>query len=179
MSFAASSTYIYAYVAFACVYLAGSVVMATSALKSSSVLSRSTVANTSALDHGRRVLTYTHAATVLPLAYIVGSVALGSVIARNPASARGFNIIWIAFTSICAAAAIVLAVMALREWTGLRAAPTAPGGQRTDTPDAIHKVGLRLGVSTALLLLVAVFTLLNVWSVLTDIGALKAVDFLL
>jgi hypothetical protein len=46
-------------------------------------------------------------------------------------------------------------------------------------PEALQRVGVRLGVSAALLLLVAVFTLLNLWSVISSLDALSAVDFLL
>lgn len=186
MSFASSMTYVYAYVAFACIYVVGSIVLARSTITASSRLSRR-LAGTGeqphrmsepdpALGHGRRLIDCTQAATALPLVYIVSSVFLGSLVARNPGSAGIINIGWIVLTLVCGAASILLAIVAYRESAQLK---VRAGEGTTAAAEALQKIGLQLGVSTALLLLIAAFTLLNVWSVISDIGALKAVDFLL
>lgn len=188
MSIASSMTYVYAYVAFACIYLVGSLVLATSTIAASSRLSRRPADTDGrphrvsgpdpALGHGRRLIDYTQAATALPLVYIVCSLLLGSLVARDPGSARIINVGWIVLTLVCGAASVLLAIVAYRESAQLKAPGEAMTSSRA-TSEALQKVGLRLGVSTALLLLIAVFTLLNVWSVLGDIGALQAADFLL
>lgn len=188
MSFASSMTYIYAYVVFACVYLVGSLVLATSAITASARLSRPAAEGSGeaarvpgpdpALGHGRRLIDYTQAATALPLVYIVSSMLLGSLVARNPESARIINIGWIVLTLVCGAASVVLAIVARRESARLKT-PVGPGAGTQAASEALQKLGYRLGVSTALLLLIAVFTLLNVWSVLGDMRALAAADFLL
>lgn len=185
MSFASTTTYIYAYVAFALVYLVGSVIAAASALRISLLLSRphpdesepsTPLPVGTLLGHGRRLVDCTQAATVLPLVYIVGSMFLGSLIARNPDAARAVNVVWVVFTLVCAAASIVLAAVALKAYRQMRQA----SGQAAGTSaDVLQRVGVRLGVSAALLLVVAAFTLVNMWSVVGDFGALKAADFLL
>jgi len=185
MSFTSTTTYIYAYVAFTLVYLVGSAIAATSALRVSLRLSHLGTAGSKpvapaqlgpVLDHGRRLVDSTQAATVLPLVYIVGSMFLGTLIAQNPDSARAINVVWVVFTLICAGASIVLAALAL---TAYRRMKLASGTTAGNASEALQRVGLRLGVSAALLLVVAAFTLLNVWSVVGDLGALEAADFLL
>lgn len=185
MSFTSTTTYIYAYVAFALVYLVGSVIAAASALRISLLLSRPHPADADTtlssppgtfLSDGRRLVDCTQAATVLPLVYIVGSMFLGSLIARNPDAARAINVVWIVFTLVCAAASIMLAALAFKAYRQIRQASGRAAGT---SPDVLQRVGVRLGVSAALLLVVATFTLLNVWSVVGDFGALKAADFLL
>lgn len=185
MSFSSTTTYIYTYVAFALVYLVGSAVSAASAMRMSVRLSQARTppddSTTPAqlgpvLNYGRRLVDYTQAATILPLVYIVGSILLGSLVARSAEAARTINIVWIVFTLICAASSIVLAVLALKTYRQMR---PISGKVADGAPDAVQQVGVRLGVSAALLLVVAAFTLLNVWSVVGDLGALKAVDFLL
>ncbi|KUK47793.1 MAG: hypothetical protein XD74_1617 [Actinobacteria bacterium 66_15] len=190
MSFTDSVTYIYAYMAFAVIYLVGSIVSATSALRVSNGISHAphtaedaappSAVIGDAIGHGQRLLDYTQVATLLPLIYIVGSMFLGSFIAKDTGLARSFNVIWIAFTLICAAAAIILSILALREAQAMR---SISGGTwslgRGHTPEALQKVGLRLGVSAALLLLVAVFIMLNLWSVAGNMGTLSSTGFLL
>lgn len=188
MSFASSMTYVYAYVGFVCVYLAGSLVLATSAISASSRLSRTepgaagdtpgAAGLDTALGHGRRLIDYTQAATALPLVYIVASVLLGSLVARYPGNAGVVNVVWIALTAVCGGASLLLAVVAHRESARL-APPASTGTDARVTAEALQKTALRLGVSTALLLLVAAFTLLNMWSVLSDLGTLRAAGFLL
>jgi lysylphosphatidylglycerol synthetase-like protein (DUF2156 family) len=190
MSFTDSVTYVYAYMAFAIVYLVGSIVSATSALRVSNGISHAphtaedaapaSAAIGDVIDHGRRLLDYTQVATLLPLVYIVGSMFLGSFIAKDTGLARSLNIIWVAFTLICAAAAVTLSALALREAQAMR---SISGGTWSlgsgHTPEALQKVGMRLGVSAALLILVAVFIMLNLWSVAGNMGTLSSTGFLL
>lgn len=190
MPFTDSVTYIYAYITFAVVYLAGSIVSATSALRVSNGISRAPHTGEGAahapaamgdvIGHGQRLLDYTQMATLLPLIYTVGSVFLGSFVAEDTSLARSLNVIWLVFTLICAAAAIILSVLALREAQTIRSISGDTWGLgRAHAPEALQKVGLRLGVSAALLLLVAVFIMLNLWSVAGNMGTLSSTGFLL
>jgi quinol-cytochrome oxidoreductase complex cytochrome b subunit len=184
MSFGTSETYIYAYIAFASVYLVASFTFVASALRVSTGLSKrssaataeeiSPTAVTLVVDHGQKVVDYTQLSTLLPLVYIVGSMFLGSVIGREVALARTINVVWIVFTVLCAVASIGLAVLGIRE-SGAIGSRTLPA----QTPEAVQRIGVRLGVSAALLLLVAVFTALNLWSIISSLDALSKVDFLL
>ncbi|MDY0340813.1 MAG: hypothetical protein RBS17_06345 [Coriobacteriia bacterium] len=177
--------YLHAYIAFALVYLVGSAISAAGALRISLLLSQSRPGEPSLsiasplstlLGHGRRLVDCTQAATVLPLVYIVGSMFLGSLIAQDPDSARAINVVWAVFTLVCATASVLLTVVALKAYRQMK--PTS-GTAVGNAPDSLQRVGVRMGVSAALLLVVAAFTLLNVWSVVGDIGALKAMGFLL
>ena len=190
MSFGASETYIYAYIVFASVYLIASFTFVASALRVSSGLSRARQTTPSSterpdgsvsavLTHGQRLIDYTQVSTLLPLVYIVGSMFLGSIIMRNTDIARAVNVGWIAFTVVCAAASVLLAVLGVRESGAIGNTSDLPERLGGRSPEALQRVGLRLGVSAALLALVAVFTLLNLWSVLSSLDALSAVDFLL
>ena len=191
MSFGASMTYIYAYVAFAVVYLIASLVFVLTALRVGTGLSRarqtavpatgSTPVATvsSVINHGQRIVDYTQVATLLPIVYIVGSMFLGSLISRNADLARTVNIGWITFTVACAAASIVLAVLGIRESGAISSTTVLPEGLSGRAPEALQRIGVRLGVSAALLLLVAVFTMLNLWSIISQFEALSTVDFLL
>lgn len=185
MSFGTSETYVYAYIAFAFVYLLTSSTFVANALRVSTGLSKarrsadpdaapSLSAVTAVVGHGQRIVDYTQLSTLLPLVYIVGSMFLGSVIAREVELARTINVIWIVFTAVCAASSILLAVLGIRESGAV---------QRTEglsqTSEAVQRIGVRLSVSAALLLLVAVFTLLNLLSVISSLDALSSVDFLL
>jgi hypothetical protein len=190
MSFTESMTYIYSYIAFAVVYLIGSVLDAASALRVSSGISRlartddgaptSSTVLVDTIGHGRRLLDYTQVATLLPLVYIVGSMFLGSLITKDTGLARPLNIVWLVFTLACALTAIVLSVLALRESRFMTAqSHDMHTTQPQRTPETLQKLSLRLGVSATLLLLVAVFIMLNLWSVIGDIGSLSSADFLL
>lgn len=186
MSFGTSQTYIYAYIGFASVYLIASFAFVANALRVSVGLSRSRQAIpaeganpapvvSEVLDQGQRIIDSAQLATLLPLVYIVGSMFLGSVIVRDTGLARTVNVGWIAFTVACAVASVWLSV------SGVRAAG-AIGRAEFDgahAPEAVQRIGVRLGVSAALLLLVAVFMLLNLWSVAGSLDALSTVDFLL
>lgn len=192
MSFGASTTYIYAYIAFAAVYLVASFTFVAAALRVSTGLSRArqaaqpsetAVLPASAagevLDHGQRIVDYTQLATLLPLVYIVGSLFLGSMIVRDTDLARVVNIGWVAFTLICGLASVALAVMGIRESNAISNAPSPAQEIGGKASDALQRIGTRLGVSAALLLLVALFTLVNLWSIVTSLSELRAVDFLL
>lgn len=187
MSFGTSETYIYAYIAFALVYLLASSTFVASALRVSTGLSKSRKAGDSAetvspsaitalIGHGQKMVDYTQLSTLLPLVYIVGSMFLGSVISREVELARSVNITWIAFTAICAASSILLAVLGLRESGAVQ---HAGGSALAHTPEAVQRIGVKLSVSAALLLLVAVFTLLNLISILASLDSLSTADFLL
>ena len=115
MSFGTSTTYIYAYIAFASVYLVASFTFVASALRVSTGLSRarqampapdattpSPAAVGTLIDHGQRIVDYTQLATLLPLVYIVGSLFLGSVITRDTDLAQMVNVGWVSFTIECA-----------------------------------------------------------------------------
>lgn len=192
MSFGSSTTYIYTYIAFAGVYLIASFTFVASALRVSTGLSRARQTSQPAdlmsappasagevLAHGQKIVDYTQLATLLPLVYIVGSMFLGSVIARDTELARMINVGWIVLTLICALTSVLLAVFGIRESGAISRASALSEGLADKAADAVQRVGTRLGVSAALLLLVTVFTLLNLWSIVSSLDALKAVDFLL
>lgn len=189
MSFGVSETYIYAYIIFAVVYLVASFTFVAAALRVSTGLSKARSADTvdaagangarSLINHGQRLIDYTQLSTLLPLVYIVGSMFLGSVIMRSTDIARAVNVAWILFTVACAAASVLLALLGLREYGAIGRTSELVQQFGSRTPEAVQRIGLRLGVSAALLLLVAVFTLLNLWSVVSSLDTLKAVDFLL
>lgn len=188
MSFGTSETYIYAYIAFASVYLITSLTFVASALRVSTRLAKSSRTVVAAeqvvpasvpavIGRGQKIIDYAQLSTLLPLVYIVGSMFLGSVITRDPDLARTVNIGWVVFTSICGASAVILAVLGVREsgaigHDGLDNLPE-------QTPEPVQKLGVRLSVSSALLLLVAVFTALNLVSIIMSLESLSAVDFLL
>jgi hypothetical protein len=193
MSFGVSETYIFAYVGFAVVYLVASFTFVVSALRVSARLSRArqsaapaTAAEgqrlgavTAVIEHSQKLVDYTQLSTLLPLVYIVGSMFLGSVIVRNIEMARTVNIGWVAFTAACGLASVVLTALGIRESRAVAAVADLPEQLPGKAPEALQRVGLRLGVSAALLLVVAVFTLLNLFSVLTNIDTLRDIDYLL
>jgi hypothetical protein len=191
MSFGTSTTYINAYIVFALVYLIASFTFVASALRVSTGLSRTRPQESTSdgeapatsvgavIDHGQRIVDYTQLATLLPLVYIVGSLFLGSVIIRDIGLARMMNVSWIAFTAICCIASLMFAALGIRESGAIGYGARPPRDVSGQTPEALQRVGTRLGVSAALLLLVAVFTLLNLWSIVSSLDALSAVDFLL
>jgi hypothetical protein len=89
------------------------------------------------------------------------------------------NLGWVVFTVACALIAVVLAVLGIRE-SGAIGQKVGPAiSQSGRATEALQRIGARLGVSAALLLLVAVFTMLNLWSILSSLDALHGVDFLL
>jgi hypothetical protein len=104
---------------------------------------------------------------------------LGSVILREAASVRTVNITWVVVTAACTLAAVALALLGARETNAIGSASQLEEDLAGRRPEILQRIGLRLGVSAALLLLVAVFTLLNLWSILASIDTLLRVDFLL
>ena len=189
MSFGVSETYIYAYIIFAVVYLIASFTFVAAALRVSTGLAKARTAETvdaagasgaqSLISHGQRLIDYTQLSTLLPLVYVVGSMFLGSVIVRNADIVRAVNVAWILFTVVCAALTVLLALLGLRESGAIGRTSDLVQRLGSRSQEAVQRIGLRLGVSAALLLLVAVFTLLNLYSVVSGLDALKAVDFLL
>lgn len=188
MSFGTSETYIYTYIAFALVYLIASFTFVASAVRVSTGLAKSsrTVAvgdnhvPTSVpvlIGHGQKIVDYTQLSTLLPLVYIVGSMFLGSAISRDADLARLVNIVWVTFTAVCGASSVILAVLGIRQTNSI--GHDELDGLPQQTPEPVQRLGVRLGVSSALLLLVAVFTALNLVSVIMSLDALNAVDFLL
>ncbi|MHB1340900.1 MAG: hypothetical protein ACYC77_01345 [Coriobacteriia bacterium] len=191
MALTASSTYVYTYVVFAVVYLVSSVTFVVSALRISATLSRSrTTVPSSDTSHSparasageyvsrsQRLVDYTQLATMLPLVYIVGSMFLGSLI-LNGQGPRVINIAWVAFTLIAAAAAVTFAVLGTRESLSLGGVGDvmASSGRAADV---FQRLGIRLGVSAALLLLVAVFTMLNLLSILGNVDSLLGIQYVL
>ncbi|MBN1192525.1 MAG: hypothetical protein JXA36_02355 [Coriobacteriia bacterium] len=190
MSFGTSDMYIYAYIAFAAVYLAASCAVVASAFRASAGLSRSHQTTTSqepspavnvnaVVCHGQKIVDYTQFATLLPLVYIVGSIFLGSVITRDVSLTRVVNVGWVVFTVVCAVASVIFAALGIRESGAINHTVGIPADASGRSPEALQRIGVRLGISAALLLLVAVFTLLNLWSVVSSLETLTTMDFLL
>lgn len=191
MSFGVSETYIFAYIAFAVVYLVASFAFVVNALRVSTGLSRARQAGVPSpdappmrvvagiIEHSQKLVDYTQMSTVLPLVYIVGSMFLGSWIIRDTGMVRMLNVGWIVFTMVCAVASVALTMLGIRESRAIGAISELPDQLSGRAPEALQKVGLRLGVSAALLLLVTVFTMLNLLSVLGSLDALVDIDYLL
>jgi hypothetical protein len=190
MSFGTSETYIYAYIVFAAVYLFASVAFFGSAIRVSTGLSRSrsvsgtvdpddTRIATEVVTHSQKLIDYTQLSTLLPLIYIVGSLFLGSIITKTVEMARPVNIAWVLLTGGCALASIIFTFLGMRESSRIGSATDIPDPLPDPIPSALQRLGLRMGVSATLLLLVAVFMVLNLWSIMDSIDVLPAVDFLL
>jgi hypothetical protein len=191
MSFGVSETYIYTYIAFAVVYLVASLTFVVNALRVSAGLSRARQAGTPAVDappmskvadvisHSQRLVDYTQISTMLPLVYIVGSMFMGSLIVRDTDMARTMNVVWIVFTVVCAGASIGLTILGIHESQAIGSMSDLPEQLSGRAPEALQRVGLRLGVSAALLALVAVFTMLNLFSILGSLDTLRDIDYLL
>jgi hypothetical protein len=132
------------------------------------------------VGHGQRLIDFAQLATLLPLVYIVGSMFLGSLLLRDADTAALLNTVWILLTVAAAAASVAFTVFGLREARRLdeydENAIAASGGA---IADALQRLGVRLGVSSALLVLVAVFTALNLWSVLANLDRLTGIDYVL
>ncbi|MCE5204092.1 MAG: hypothetical protein LLG24_07780 [Actinomycetia bacterium] len=124
-----------------------------------------------------RLLGYTQLATLLPLAYIVGSAFLGSRILKG-AGPRAINILWLAFTVVACLAAVFLAARGVHESRALSRAAFVTDESRRPA-DFYQRVGVRLGLSAALLTLVAVFMLLNLFSVLGDLDSVLTARYVL
>ncbi|MDI6902039.1 MAG: hypothetical protein QMC79_10155 [Anaerosomatales bacterium] len=193
MSFTTSSTYVYTYVAFALVYLLSSVAFVVRSFRVSAALSQARQAVAAGesrgadmasaeqyVGHGQRLIDFAQLATLLPLVYIVGSMFLGSMLLRDSDAAALLNTVWILLTVAAAAASVAFTVFGLREARRIdeydENAIAASGGA---VADALQRLGVRLGVSSALLVLVAVFTALNLWSVLANLDRITSIDYVL
>ncbi len=187
MSLSDSTTYVYAYIAFAVVYVISSATLIARALRIGAALTRQPEADRApgsvsrhdvdvSMRASRRLTDYAQLATLLPLVYIAGSMLLGSLILRGqPASLM--NTVWIVFTVAAAALAVALTIAGSRQ--AVRLSDTSLQIADDRIAEAMHRTGIRLAVSAALLLLVAVFTALNLFSVLSDLGTLKQLEFVL
>jgi hypothetical protein len=179
-------------VIFAVVYLASSVAFVVNAVRVSTALSRaheltdnpeqrrierSTPAVGEVISHSQRLVDYTQLATLLPLVYVVGSMFLGSLILGGTHHAS-VNIGWVTLTVAATAASVTFVVLGLRESAKLNHLEDLAGATG-NAADALQRIGLRLGVSAALLLLVAVFMTLNLYSILSGIQGLLGVQFLI
>jgi len=185
-----SSTYVYTYIAFALVYLVSSLALTIRAYRASGAMSRAgsdadPEGNPTAelafeyVDHGQRLIDIAQLAMLLPLAYIVGSIFLGSTILRDQSWAGTINSVWIGITFVAIAASILLAVKATKEAHALSemdAESTVVGQQ---VVDATRKLASRLGISTTLLAMISLFILANLWSVLSNLDTLLNLDYVL
>ncbi len=192
MTFSSSSAYIYTYVIFAVVYLASSVTFVINAVRVSTTLSKTRETSDSVemtsfteaapaigevITHSQRLIDYTQLATLLPLVYVVGSMFLGSLILGGTGHA-GVNLGWVAFTAIATVASIAFLVLGMRESSKLHHLEDLAGANGR-AADALQRIGLRLGVSAALLLLVTVFMVLNLYSILSSMQSLLGLGFLI
>lgn len=185
-----SSTYVYTYIAFALAYIGSSLLLVVHAFKTSGLLSSAgrnarrdgrptfELARTF-VAHGQRVVDYTQLATLLPLLYIVLSVGLGSAILRDRAWAGVANAAWIVITLLGIGTCMLLVGRTIKEAHALAEmdATTAVTGERT--ADAASRLGGRLGMSAGLLVLVLVFTALNLWAVASNISTMLGLDYVL
>lgn len=181
--------YVYAYVVFAVVYLMSCAAFVGNALRLARplVAMRRTVtaapqpveragAVRELIDRSQRLVDYTQLATLLPILYIAGGALLGTLITRSGGS-RYIGLAWLTFTIVAAAAALLFAVLALRLSSGVMPANLAePSGVTTET---LNRIGIRLGASAALMLLVAVFTVLNLYTILTNVDVFGSAEYLL
>ncbi|MDZ4654372.1 MAG: hypothetical protein U1F44_00615 [Coriobacteriia bacterium] len=185
-----SSTYIYTYIAFALIYAVSSVTLVLKTIGASERISKA--GKTAAVDghpilelareyigHGQRLVDYVQLATLLPLAYIVGSIFLGSAILRNQDWSGIANTLWVIITVLAMAASIILAVRGTREVHALSKIDTDKAIADERASNAAHKLVGRLGISTTLLVLATVFTTLNLWSVVSSLDTLLAFDYVL
>ncbi|KAF0208389.1 MAG: hypothetical protein FD171_872 [Actinobacteria bacterium] len=191
VAFASSSAYIYLYVVFAVVYMASSIAFVFNALRVSTSLSRVHNATPAAdharhepgpgirefISHSQRLVDYTQLATLLPLVYVVGSMFLGSLILGGQGHST-VNIGWVALTIVATVASVAFVVLGMRESSALGTLDDLEGTSGRAN-DALQRIGMRLGVSAALLLLMTVFMVLNLYSVLAGMQDLLGAQFLI
>lgn len=191
MAFASSSAYIYLYLAFAVVYMLSSLTFVFNAFRVSTLLSRThdlVLATDETprepgpeirtfISHSQRLIDYTQLATLLPLAYVVGSMFLGSLILGGSGH-TAVNYGWIALTVLATGASVAFAVLGARESRAL-GTPNASLGTTARTNDALQRVSMRLGVSASMLVLMTVFMLLNLYAVLSGMQDLLGAQFLI
>lgn len=185
-----SSTYVYTYIAFALAYFASSLLLLVYAFKTSGRLSAAGREADkgmppafgpaqSYISHGQRVVDYTQLATLLPLVYIVLSVALGSVILHNTSWAGLMNAVWIAVTLVGMGACALLAMRVTREARALAEFDPATTVVGERTADAASRLSGRLSMSAGLLILMLVFTTLNLWSIVANLTTVLGLDYVL
>lgn len=191
MTLASSSAYIYLYVMFAVVYMASSIAFVFNALRVSTSLSRARDAVPVSdrvlrepgpeigefISHSQRLVDYTQIATLLPLVYVVSSMFLGSLILGGTGHTT-VNYGWIALTVAATAASVAFVVLGMRESMALGTFDVLDGTSGR-VNDVLQRIGMRLGVSAALLLLMAVFMVLNLYSVLSGMQDLLGAQFLI
>jgi hypothetical protein len=182
---------VYLYVLFAVVYLASSIAFVFNALRVSTSLSRTHSdlpspghvstepgpGTSEFIAHSQRLVDYTQLATLLPLVYVVVSMFLGSLILGGTGHAT-VNYGWIALTVAATLASVAFVVLGMRESKALGPVDALEGtnGRVNDT---LQRIGMRLGVSAALLLLMSVFMVLNLYSVLSGMQNLLGAQFLI
>ncbi|MCX8006958.1 MAG: hypothetical protein N3B11_02440 [Coriobacteriia bacterium] len=181
-----SATYIYAYITFGCVYLAAAAACAIAAFRASSRLARCVRQEGAVhpsepaervITRAFRLLDWVQGAALLPIAYIVVSAGLGSLILKGqPASVM--NIVWVLLTALCAGASVMLAVLGTRELLAIGQARPSCAADDSSARD-LERVSTRLGASAVVLLLVGAFVAVNLLSVLADLPLLLKTDFLL
>ncbi len=191
MALGSASAYVYLYVLFAVVYLASSIAFVFNALRVSTSLSRTHSdlpspghvstepgpGTSEFIAHSQRLVDYTQLATLLPLVYVVVSMFLGSLILGGTGHAT-VNYGWIALTVAATLASVAFVVLGMRESKALGPVDALEGtnGRVNDT---LQRIGMRLGVSAALLLLMSVFMVLNLYSVLSGMQNLLGAQFLI
>ncbi|MDO9557397.1 MAG: hypothetical protein Q7J82_07440 [Coriobacteriia bacterium] len=185
-----STTYVYTYIAFAVVYLGAALTLVVDALRMTTGLA--TAGRTTPTDnrpafelarecvkHGQHMVDYTQLATLLPLAYIVGSIFLGSAVLRNQDWAAIANALWVTITTVAIGASIILAVRGAKETRALSRIDVGEAMVGERTSQASHKLASRLRTSTVLLVLVVAFTTLNLWSVVSGLNTLLGLNYVL
>jgi hypothetical protein len=191
VAFGSSSAFIYLYVVFAVVYMASSIAFVFNALRVSTSLSRVRNAVPEAdharrepgsgisdcISHSQRLVDYTQLATLLPLVYVVGSMFLGSLILGGTGH-KTVNLGWIALTVLATIASVAFVALGIRESIALGKLDELEGTSGRAN-DVLQRIGMRLGVSAALLLLMTVFMVLNLYSVLAGMEELLGASFLI
>ncbi|MBC7266130.1 MAG: hypothetical protein H5T75_04035 [Coriobacteriia bacterium] len=181
-----STTYIYAYIAFAVVYLGSAAACAIAGFRASTRLSRCVHQPSAteapqpperAISRASRLLDWVQGTALLAIAYVVVSAGLGSLILKGqPASV--VNLVWIALNAVAAGAAVVLAVLGTREVTALADTEVACGPDDRTAQD-LQRISNRLGASAVVVLLVGAYVAVNLVSIIADLGTLLKTDFLL
>ncbi len=191
MAFASSSAYIYLYVAFAVVYMASSLASIFNAFRVSTAISRArdlVLATEEAprepgpeigafISRSQRLIDYTQLATLLPLAYVAGSMLLGSLILGGSGHVV-VNYGWIALTVLATGASVAFTILGARESHAL-GTPSVPISTTAHSNAILERIGMRLGVSAAMLVLTTIFMLLNLYSVLSGMQDLLGAQFLI
>ena len=185
-----SSTYVFAYLAFAIIYLMTGTwltivsVRAGSEMAQGSRRARTNVAGSRDLTReyigqGAHLVDYAQLATLLPLAYILASIFLGSAALRAQRWTGAANALWVALTLVAIFVSVVLALRGIRRARRLAEIDAEAAIVGVEAADAARKIAGRLAVSAILLGLAVAFTTLNLWSVLTNLNTLLDVKYVL